>query len=107
MSKEMREQIDRVKNYNQFLNENKVIEIDGNIISFNDLFFDVDKIDYEKIKNDNRIVFVQQSPQNGKFVFVIPKNNLKLFSGVISDELGLNDLRLLNYYEKESIKLFW
>ena len=39
MSKEMREQIDRVKNFKQFLNENKIIVINDNIISFDDYFF--------------------------------------------------------------------
>ena len=39
MSKEIREHIDRVKNFGSFLNENKMIELEGNIISFDDLFF--------------------------------------------------------------------
>ena len=107
MSKEMRKQIDRVKNFKQFLNENKIIVINDNIISFDDYFFSVEKEDYERLKNDKRIVFIEQSPQTGKFIFVIPKDNFNLFTGVISDELGLSDLRILNHYEKESIKFFW
>ena len=107
MSKEMREQIDKVKNWKQFLNENKTVIINDNIISFDDYFFSVEKEDYERLKNDKRIVFIEQSPQTGKFIFVIPKDNFNLFKGVISDELGLSDLRILNHYEKESIKFFW
>jgi hypothetical protein len=107
MSKEMREQIDKVKNWKQFLNENKTVVINDNIISFDDYFFSVEKEDYKRLKNDKRIIFIEQSPQTGKFIFVIPKDNFNLFKGVISDELGLSNLRILNHYEKESIKIFW